>query len=300
MKVPIDKFESWLINKGLKDRTVENYLYYFNKFTYEVFNQETVSRFLAQKPNRNTIARAFLLNFQKFLKVNYKEFNLDHAKDDILEVELPKISGRKKQRIPKPLTREQIFKLESVMPSEKEKLELLISYYCGLRVGGMIKLKPISFDWEEWKKDRTKLGKSRVFEKGDKEGVARIPSKIMERIANFIYASGITSADSYLFIKPTKNNQKIKNLVRTWQLKLAKAGIDSGITQIGSDGKPIKETVVYPHLLRHSFASHFLSQVKDLNKVKVALRHSDITSTQVYTHVDDEEMDKDVTDFYSD
>jgi len=42
MKAPLDMFETWLINKNLKDRTVESYIYYFNKFTSEVFDQENV------------------------------------------------------------------------------------------------------------------------------------------------------------------------------------------------------------------------------------------------------------------
>ena len=67
MKIPIDKFEDWLRNKNLKERTIENYVYYFNKFTAESFTQETISRFLADKTNRNSIARGFLVNFKKFL-----------------------------------------------------------------------------------------------------------------------------------------------------------------------------------------------------------------------------------------
>ena len=53
MRIALDKFETWLRNKNLKERTVENYIYYFNKFTYESYDQETVSRFLSDKSNRN-------------------------------------------------------------------------------------------------------------------------------------------------------------------------------------------------------------------------------------------------------
>ena len=99
MNIPLDKFEEWLSNKNLKERTIENYVYYFNKFTFDVFNQETISRFLSDKTNRNSIARSFLVNFQKFLKVNYKEFgiNMDSWKD-IVDVELPKLTWKVKQR----------------------------------------------------------------------------------------------------------------------------------------------------------------------------------------------------------
>lgn len=300
MKISIDKFESYLTNKGLKERSIENYLYYFNKFTDEVFNQETVSRFLSLKANRNTVAKGFLLNFKKFLLVNRKELNIEHLKNDILEIDFPQITGKRKKRIPRRLSKEQILKIESAFPDEKEKLELLLTYYGGLRLGGLLKIKILSFDWEEWKKDISKIGHARVLEKGDKEGIVRFPSKLMKRVAAYIHACGFSSPDTYLFIKPTKENQKIKNLGKTWQNKLAQAGIAAGITQIGSNGKVIPGTGVHPHLLRHSFASNLLDQVKDMNKVKVALRHSDISSTQIYTHVDEEQLDKDMSEFYSD
>ena len=99
MKIALDKFEEWLRNKNLKERTLENYVYYFNKFTFDVYNQETVSRFLSDKTNRNSIARSFLVNFQKFLMVNYKELGFSQdSRVRIAEVELPKLTGRNSAR----------------------------------------------------------------------------------------------------------------------------------------------------------------------------------------------------------
>jgi len=76
MKIPLDKFEEWLKNKNLKERTIENYIYYYNKFSFDSFNQETISRFLSQKANRNSIARGFLVNLKKFLLINYQELGI--------------------------------------------------------------------------------------------------------------------------------------------------------------------------------------------------------------------------------
>lgn len=300
MKIPIDKFENWLINKGLKTVTIDHYLYYFNKFTEETFSQESISRFLSNKSNRNTVARGFLVNLKKFLLVNYKELNIEKLRPTILEVELPQITGRRKRREVNPLSKDEINILEKHLNTEKEKLELLITYYGqGLRLSGLLKVKVVSFNWTKWKEDINKSGDLRVFEKGDKERVVYIPSRIMKRVAKFIHSSGISSPDSYLFINPTKENQKIKNLARTWQNKLRQAGIDSGITQIGRDGKPIKETVVHPHRIRHSFASHFQTEQGDLRKTQKVLGHSDISSTQIYTHVDEKIIKDDLNDFYS-
>jgi len=291
MNIPIDLFEEWLLNKNLKQRTVENYIYYFNKFTFDTFNQETVSRFLSEKSNRNSIGRSFLVNLQKYLKINYKElgFSQDLWKM-IAEVELPKLTGRVKQRLIKPIPHEQIPLLEKYLPGEKEKVQLLLSYYSGLRVGELLKITILSFDWEKWKKDITKMGECRVYGKGDKEGIALVPSNIMKRITTYIKNKKFNSLDCKLFIRG-KEDGNLKNKARSWQMKLREAGIKAGITKLDEKGVPIRDTVVHPHRLRHSYASYLLNDRKlDLREVQEVLRHSSIQSTQIYTHINKDQL----------
>ncbi len=291
MKIPLDRFEGWLRNKNLKERTVENYIYYFNKFTFESFNQETVSRFLAVKTNRNSIARSFLVNFQKFLKVNYKEFRISQEyRIQIAEVELPKLTGRIKQRLVKPIPHEQISLLERVLETEQLKLQLLLSYYCALRLGELLKISILSFNWEKWKKDMSKMGECRVYGKGDKEGIAIVPAVLMRRIAIYIKNKKFSSLDSKIFVRGNANIN-LKNKSRTWQIKLRKAGITTGITKLDKERKPIKDTVVHPHRLRHSYASYLLNEKGfNLKEVQEVLRHVSIQSTQIYTHINKERL----------
>ena len=294
MKIPIEKFEDWLENKNLKDRTISNYIYYFNKFTFNVFNQETVSRYLSDKTNRNSIARSFLVNFQRFLIVNYKELGFSQeSRGDVAEVELPKLTGRTKQRLIKTIPHEYIPLIERALDEEKEKLQLLLSYYCALRLGELLKITIMSFDWNKWKKDITKMGECRVYGKGDKEGIALVPSVLMKRIASFVRSKKFSSLDSRIFTRGNERltAEQLKNRGRTWQIKLRNAGVKSGVTKSDNEGKIIESTAIHPHLLRHSYASYLLN-VKGLNlkEVQEVLRHVSVQSTQIYTHVNKEAL----------
>lgn len=293
MNIPLNKFEEWLKNKNLKERTIENYVYYFNKFTFDVYNQETISRFLSDKTNRNSIGRGFLVNFQKFLKVNYKELGISlEAWKNIVEVELPKLTGRVKERLVKPIPHEHIRLIEQHLETEQLKIQLLLSYYCALRLGELLKITALSFDWDKWKKDTSKMGECRVFGKGDKEGIALVPAVLMKRVAIYIKGKTLNSLDSKIFVRGGANIN-MKNKGRTWQMKLRNAGIRAGITKLDGEEKPIKDTVVHPHRLRHSYASYLLNE-KGLNlkEVQEVLRHASLQSTQIYTHVDKERLKK--------
>lgn len=301
MNVPVNLFEEWLENKDLKMRTVENYIYYFNKFTFDSYNQESVSRFLSVKTNRNSISRGFLVNFQKFLKVNYRELNLSQeARLEISEVELPKITGRAKQRLIDPLSKEQIHLLEHHLEGEKNKLQLLLSFYCALRLGELLKIEVISFNWDVWRKDTSKYGRCKLLGKGDKAGIGHVPGVLMTRIAKYIRAQKFKSLNSRLFMKDG-SDLNLKNRGRLWQMTLSKAGVKAGITKLDQEGKPIKDTVVHPHRLRHSFATYLLIEKNEelakkgkppltLKHIQLILRHSDIKSTQIYTHINDDQV----------
>jgi integrase len=287
MKIHIDSFVAWLKNKNLKDRTIEEYLYYFNKFVpYESFTQESIGKFLAKKENRNGVARAFLINLKKYVMVNYKEIGLDKdQRIEVSEIELPQISGRPKERLINPLTEEQVLHLEKFLHAEKEKIMLLASFYGALRAGELLKIRVSSFNWEDWKKDITQHGECRVYGKGDKEGVAFFPPALMKRIGKFIYRQGFPSLSSYIFLNKTETLEgiDIRNRMSNWERKLRIAGIRSGITKLDGNKKVIEETRVHPHKLRHSWADHLRHVLgADALQIMELLRHRSINSTQRY------------------
>ncbi len=293
MIVPIDMFANFLRDKNLKERSIENYVYYLNKYKHPKFNQEYVAKYLSESGNRNTASKGMITNLKKFLLLNKRYFNIDSDYfEEIVETQLPKVSGRARIRLIKSIPHEDVLSLEQYLETEKLKLMLLVTYYGGLRLGELLKIRIMSFNWKEWGEDPEKIGECIVLGKGDKEGIALLPSVVMKRIANFIKTGGFKSVNDTIFIKVTQKIN-IKNQSRIWQMRLRKAGIDAKISLIDENGDIVDGTSVHPHLLRHSWATHLLKDKNmDIRYIQEILRHSSIKSTQIYTHLDKEDLKK--------
>jgi site-specific recombinase XerC len=290
MEVPLNSFIQFLERKGLNQATVQQYAYQLLRFQskYNYFNQESISLFLSEPGHRNTQTRAFVKNFKEYLKMHRKELNLlPNIYEDILETEIPRITGRTKSKIVRPLSEEQVLMLENYMQDERMKLMLLLSFYCGLRVNELYRIQVISFNWTEWRKNPEEYGECIVYGKGGKEGLALVPSKLMKRTARFIREKGFINVQSRIFLRKKDQKISLKNACRHWQVKLREAGVKSGITLLDENNHIIPETKVHPHRLRHSFATHLLKIKKmGIREVQELLRHSSIQSTQIYTHLD--------------
>ncbi len=238
----IQKFQDWLINKQLSSRTIEGYLYYYLRFTKDdsIFNQESASKFYSKKANRHSIGKAFLINFRKFLMENHKELKIPVVElGDIAEMDLSSFKVGKAIRLVRPIAHEDIQLLEKYLPSERLKIQLQLTYSCGLRLGEALKVRFRNFNWSEWGKDMTKMGECRVMGKGGKPGIAIVPGPLMNRIAHFFKSKVFNpvTQDSLLFVKNTVPDEEInvKSKSSSWQRHLGHAGVKSGLTKL--DGK---------------------------------------------------------------
>jgi integrase/recombinase XerD len=152
---------------------------------------------------------------------------------------------------------------------DRAMIELL--YASGLRISELANARLENFHSEE--------GVIRVIGKGNKTRMVPVGRKACEALAVYLsterpkLVKRRTGNEIFLSERGTK-----LTTVRIWQIvkeKARHAGLEKNI---------------YPHLLRHSFATHLLSNGADLRIIQEMLGHADISTTQVYTHVDQQRL----------
>jgi integrase/recombinase XerD len=149
-------------------------------------------------------------------------------------------------------------------------LELL--YASGLRVSELVNARLENLDFD--------ARFIRVTGKGNKTRLVPVGAKACDAIRAYLEgarpASVTKRTGSEIFLS-TRGGRKLTT-VRVWQIVkdcARRAGLDLN---------------VYPHLLRHSFATHLLSNGADLRIIQELLGHADIATTQIYTHVDQQRL----------
>jgi integrase/recombinase XerD len=185
-------------------------------------------------------------------------------KDPTIGIKRPK----KELRIPVVLTKEEVKSLINSLDNKKSRLMVTLIYACGLRVSELTNLKTKDLNFEE------KVGYIRQS-KGRKDRIFNIPESLIKPLKKQIQNQQEFNKE-YLF---SGLNEKIstRNIQEIVNRAAEKAGIKKS---------------VHPHTLRHSFATHLLENNTDIRKIQELLGHSDLNTTQIYTHVSQEELKK--------
>jgi integrase/recombinase XerC len=197
-----------------------------------------------------------------------------HAKSNpALEVRAPK----SKKRLPATLDADQMARLldfrgdDSLSARDKAMMELF--YSSGLRLSELVGLEFSAVDL----KDKT----VRVLGKGSKTRIVPIGRHAIEALKKWF----------------------VERAALTRQKSVLPAGAGGGAVFVGKSGRPLSVRAVqlrvglwarrqglsmhvHPHMFRHSFATHLLESSGDLRGVQELLGHADISTTQVYTHLD--------------
>lgn len=286
-----EKFTLWLKRQNLSDRTIKEYLYYFNKANIQTFNQKTVNNFFDIKGNRNSMGKGFMKQYMQFLKINYEELGItSEERVKIMEVDIPKPPKNQRKEI-RMLTIEDIKLLEDAFDDEIDKLILLISFYGALRIQEVMAITRHSFDYRAWNNNPHKYGLLYIRKtKGNKQRKVPLPPFLLERLRNFIINNShrYTQSDEFLFSNKNATKQHRGN---AWAKRLKKAGIKAGLIQLDENGQMIPETSIHPHSLRHLGANYLYNEkgFKEM-EIKEFLGHSSISTTQLYLHIDKDSL----------
>ena len=186
------------------------------------------------------------------------------------------------KRLPNALTETEAVRL--VMPPDREPSEKVspalardqamfeVLYGCGIRIGELIGLDVGDVDLVN--------GEIRVLGKGRKERIVPIGAPACGAIDAWLNARAQSTGqtpESALFLGARGERISAPVVRRTLKSRALERGISSH---------------VYPHRLRHSFASHLLQSSGDLRAVQELMGHASIASTQVYTHLDFQHLAK--------
>ena len=274
-------FDSYInflkIEKGLAHNTITAYSSDINKFfdflqknkitSLDKIKREHIVRFTIErsekkKENFSTIARA-VISIKGFLHFLFDEGLIKENPAELLET--PRIWNT----LPHILTPEEVERMINAVEKKnlfywRDRAILELLYASGLRVSELASLNIQDISLE--------AGYLKCTGKGGKERIVPVGSKAIQTIRKYLEKERSAYAkDSSLFVSRLKkrlSRQSLWKIVKNTALKAAIL-------------KP-----VYPHTLRHSFATHLLIYGADLRIVQELLGHADISTTQIYTHID--------------
>ena len=290
MNAQIFRFRQYLVyEKGLSPKSVEAYLH----------DVQLLADFLGE----DKIADATFEELQKFLKHLYEsDFNarsqarivsgmrafyryLIYARqreDDPTELlDAPKIG----MHLPDVLTVEEIQSIMDVIDlstpeGHRNRAMVEVMYGCGLRVSELVTLRLSNLFFDD--------GFIKVVGKGNKERLIPIGTTAMKMVN--LYVDGNRKLlkikkgeEDYVFLNRRGahlTREMVFMLVKKW---VAAAGIDKTVS---------------PHTFRHSFATHLIEGGADLRAVQEMLGHESITTTEIYTHLDQDYLRTNIALFH--
>lgn len=283
LEADIRTFISYLrVEKGLSDNTIQSYRRDMGKFSEFAgrrkldtpgIRRTDVVDFLAMLYRKGLDSRSVarhLVTIRHFFRFSLLE---GFIKDDpAATIESPKF----RQSLPSFLNVEEVNHLLaqpdlSSIAGLRDKAMIELMYSTGLRVSELVGIRVGDVQME--------AGCLRCIGKGNKERLVPVGKKALGIVEEYLKQSRPEllgdGSSAFMFI-----NKKGRPMSRIafWKL-LSEYGRKAGLRK-----------ALTPHMLRHSFATHLLDRGADLRSVQMMLGHSDISTTQIYTHVVEERL----------
>ncbi len=273
----IEQFlDAMWMERGLSENTLKAYRTDLSGFRQWLLREQQtelpavqradILRYLGERQSARASSQArFLSSLRRFYRWLLREKHIHNDPTEL--VDSPKL-GRP---LPKVLSEQEVEALLAAPDTgtelglrDRSMLEVL--YACGLRVSELISLQPAQVNLQQ--------GVIRVMGKGNKERLVPLGEEAISWLERYLGESrpdllAGRVCDS-LFV--TRRGEAMTRQAFWYMVKrhAQVAGID----------KPIS-----PHTLRHAFATHLLNHGADLRVVQMLLGHSDLSTTQIYTHV---------------
>jgi len=299
------------VEKGLRDNTQENYKKYLEKFFYWMNQTKNSSLlphqltpehiwsyrlFLSRTPSPAT-GKLLSKGTQNYYLIALRAFLAYFVAKDIVSLPPGKIAlpkADKAQKTVKFLSLDQIGKLlASVQPKDaisiRDRAILETFFSTGLRIAELVSLNLEQFNSLKDKKDM-ELG---VIGKGGKPRVVYFSERALSFIKKYLEIrndiKNINTKALFINFRDTKGDTDSRLTSRSIERMVKKYALLSGI--------PVFTT---PHTLRHSYATDLLNQGVDLRSIQEFLGHSNIATTQIYTHVTNKRLRDIHHQFHSD
>ena len=288
------------------NKAIKNYYIYLSierslsKNTLDAYIRDikNLAKFSKKKPLK--IKRDDIINYINFLNIskkssrtqariissiktfyNYLIFDEKITQNPSSEIYSPKLE----KKLPIVLSTEEIDRIISCFDLSKENGErnrtiIECLYSCGLRVTELVNLRISEINFID--------GYIKIIGKGNKQRITPINKKLSTFLKNYIdnIRSKLKidkSNSDYLFL-----NRRGKKISRVLVFNIVKTACQ----KVG-----IKKNIS-PHTFRHSFATHLVEGGADLRAVQEMLGHSNITTTEIYTHLDTNYLKEEMVNYH--
>jgi site-specific recombinase XerD len=248
----LEKLEKELKIRNYSLKTIKGYLYSVSKYLQFVkdkgLNEDSFKEYISKNLERQSPS-----------STNKDKFAIQFFFEKVFNEKLVLPTIKRNKTLPDILTLNEVRDMVKVTTNIKHKLILKILYGCGLRVSELVNLKKEAVNFKE-QLIKVCLGK------GKKDRFVKIPNSVLSNLERYCELE----EGKYVF----ESNRGGKLTTATIQAILKNSAKKAGIKKR-----------VYPHLFRHSFATHLLESGTDLRVIQKLLGHADIKTTQIYTQI---------------